>query len=121
VGAAAIHVQLVCDGLVVTITQGSVIYDWGRERREVRTGNDPFVTEDSAFLDAVRRNEPAVLLSSYADALRTHQLCCDMRDAARCSIHNCLTPPHKQRTLVAASLFGRMSLKVPLVVVRLLG
>jgi myo-inositol 2-dehydrogenase/D-chiro-inositol 1-dehydrogenase len=82
-GAAAVHVQLVCDGLVITITQASVTYDWGRERREVRTGNDPFVREDRAFLDAVRRNDPAVLLSSYADALRTHQLCCAMRDAAR--------------------------------------
>lgn len=81
-GAAAVHVQLVCDGLAITITQSSVTYDRGRERREVRTGNDPFVAEDRAFLDAVRRNDPAVLLSSYADALRTHQLCCRMRDAA---------------------------------------
>jgi predicted dehydrogenase len=81
-GAAAVHVQLVCDGLLITITQSSVTYDWGRERRDVRTGNDPFATENCAFLDAVRRNDPGVLLSSYADALRTHQLCCDMRDAA---------------------------------------
>lgn len=82
-GAAAVHVQLVCDGLLITITQSSVTYDWGRERRDVRTGNDPFVTENRAFLDAVRRNDPSALLSSYADALRTHRLCCHMRDAAR--------------------------------------
>lgn len=81
--AAAVQVQLVCDGLLITITQASVTYDRGRERREVRTGNDPFITENRAFLDAVRRSAPSVLLSSYADAFHTHQLCCRMRDAAR--------------------------------------
>lgn len=81
-GPAAIHVQVVCDGLLITITQHSVIYDGGRQRREVRTGNDPFVAENRAFLDAVRRNDSKLIFSTYADALHTHRLCCDMRDAA---------------------------------------
>jgi predicted dehydrogenase len=82
-GPAAIHVQLVCNDLLLTITQHSVTYDGGRQRREVRTGNDPFVAENRAFLDAVRHNNPQLIFSTYADALHTHRLCCDMRDAAR--------------------------------------
>lgn len=76
------HVQLVCEGLLITITQQSVVYDRGRERREVQTGNDPFVTEDRAFLEAVRQNDPTLLYSSYADALRTHRLCLDVQAAS---------------------------------------
>lgn len=78
-GGAAAQVQIVCEGLLITITQRSVVYDWGRERREVLTGNDPFVDEDRAFLQAVQRNDPSLLVSSYADALLTHRLCFDVQ------------------------------------------
>jgi predicted dehydrogenase len=81
-GVAAAQVQIVCEGLLITITQRGVLYDWGRERREVLTGNDPFVDEDRAFLQAVQRNDPALLVSSYADALRTHRLCFDVQAAS---------------------------------------
>ena len=81
-GVAAAQVQIVCEGLSITITQRSVLYDWGRERREVLTRNDPFVDEDRAFLQAVQRNEPGLLVSSYADALRTHRLCFDVQAAS---------------------------------------
>lgn len=77
-GGAAIHVQLVCEGLLITITQQSVTYDDGRERREVRRRADPGVAQNRAFLEAVRRGDPSLLLSSYADALRTHRLCHDV-------------------------------------------
>jgi predicted dehydrogenase len=76
------HVQLVCEGLLITITQQSVIYDRGHEKREVQTGNDPFVTEDRAFLEAVRQSDPTRLYSSYADAVLTHRLCLDVQEAS---------------------------------------
>lgn len=77
---AAVHVQLVCEGLLITITQASVTYDAGAERREVFTRADPFVAENRAFIQAVRQNNPDLLLSSYADALRTHHLCWDVQE-----------------------------------------
>lgn len=80
---AAVQVQFVCDGLLVTLTQQSVVYDTGRERREVRARSDPFVAENRAFLRAVQQHDPTLLFSSYADALRTHHLCCDVLAARR--------------------------------------
>jgi len=82
-GGAAAYVQLVCEGLLITITQGSATYDTGRERREVRVRSDPGVAEDRAFLEAARRNDPALLVSSYADALVTHRLTCDVLETSR--------------------------------------
>ena len=56
---------------------------WGvTATRYVPTGNDPFVAEDRAFLDAVRTGDDTRLFSSYADALRTHRLTCAIREAA---------------------------------------
>jgi predicted dehydrogenase len=78
-GGAAAQVQIVCAGLLITNTPRSVEYDWGRERREVLTGNDPFLDEDRAFLQAVQRKDPSLLMSSYADALLTHRLCFDVQ------------------------------------------
>jgi predicted dehydrogenase len=80
---AAVYVQLMCEGLLITVTQGGVTYDTGRERREVRVGNDPGVAEDRAFLEAVRRNDPTLLFSSYADALLSHRLTHDVLEASR--------------------------------------
>jgi myo-inositol 2-dehydrogenase/D-chiro-inositol 1-dehydrogenase len=80
-GAAAIQLQLVCEGLLITITQQSVSYDDGRQRREVRLGNDAGLMANRAFLQAIKQNDPSLLFSSYADALLTHRLCCDVRDA----------------------------------------
>jgi predicted dehydrogenase len=81
-GLAAQHVQVVCEGLLVTVTQKSVTYDTGRTRREVLVGNDPFVTEDRAFLEAIRRGDPSLVTSTYEDALRTHRLCFDVLEAS---------------------------------------
>lgn len=82
-GGAAIHVQLVCEGLLITITQQSVTYDDGRQRREVRRRADPGVAQNRAFLEAVRRGDPSLLLSSYADALATHRLCHDVLEMGK--------------------------------------
>ena len=70
------------EGELITVTQGSVTYDDGHERREVRVIGDPVATEDRAFLDAVRAGDTAAVVCSYADALRTHRLAHDVADAA---------------------------------------
>ncbi len=78
----AVNLQLICDGLSITITQQKVIYDTGKEQREEILGNNPYLTEDQAFLEAVKYNRPSALISTYADALRTHRLCCEVVNAS---------------------------------------
>jgi myo-inositol 2-dehydrogenase / D-chiro-inositol 1-dehydrogenase len=78
--ATAVQLQFICDGILITVTEESVHYVVGLEQREVGRGNDPIWAEDRAFLDAVRRNDPRLLICSYADALLTHRLCCDIAD-----------------------------------------
>lgn len=80
--AAAVHVQLICEGLLVTITREGVSYEQGRERREVRIAEDPVARENRAFIEAVRRGDASLLFSSYEDALRTHQLTFDVLEAS---------------------------------------
>jgi predicted dehydrogenase len=72
---AAVHLQLACEGLFITIARNEAAYEDASGRRSVPLGNDPFAAEDRAFLAALNRNEPSLLFSPYADALRTHRLC----------------------------------------------
>lgn len=80
--SARVELQLMREGELITVTQGSVTYDDGSERREVRVIGDPVATEDRAFLDAVRAGDPAAVVCSYADALGTHRLAHDVAEAA---------------------------------------
>ncbi|MFN2321477.1 MAG: Gfo/Idh/MocA family protein [Trueperaceae bacterium] len=80
--SARIELQLMREGELITVTQDSVTYDDGRERREVRVIGDPVAAEDRAFLDAVRAGDPAAVVCSYADALGTHRLAHDVAEAA---------------------------------------
>jgi myo-inositol 2-dehydrogenase/D-chiro-inositol 1-dehydrogenase len=80
-GRQAIHLQLLCEARALTLTEQALIVHTGRDQVEIRTSVDPFEIEDRAFLDAVRDNNPAGVLSTYADALQTHRLCCTIRDA----------------------------------------
>ncbi|HEX6287799.1 MAG TPA: Gfo/Idh/MocA family oxidoreductase, partial [Herpetosiphonaceae bacterium] len=81
-GPAAIQLQLVCEGLLISIRRERVLYDTGRECREVRAATNPAIPIVRSFLGAVREQNPSLLTCSYADALRTHRLCCDIRDAS---------------------------------------
>lgn len=100
-GTSAQEVRLFADDLAITIRQQGVLYEdartkavtatdgftgsrlWGvTATRYVPTGNDPFLDEDRAFLDAVRHGDASRLISSYEDAVRTHRLTCAIRDAA---------------------------------------
>ncbi|MDF1524065.1 MAG: Gfo/Idh/MocA family oxidoreductase, partial [Trueperaceae bacterium] len=80
--SARVELQLMREGELVTVTQGSVTYDDGRERREVRVVGDPVAAEDRAFLDAVRAGDRAAVVCTYEDALSTHRLAHDVADAA---------------------------------------
>ncbi len=77
---AEVYVKLVCEGALITITQTGVAYETGKEKREVRLGNDPFLDEDRIFIQAIQQDNPSLLLSSYEDALKTHALCHDILD-----------------------------------------
>jgi myo-inositol 2-dehydrogenase / D-chiro-inositol 1-dehydrogenase len=74
-GPAEVYLKLICDGLLITITEKDVTFETEKETRAVRMGNDPFLSENRAFLEAIQRNDPRLLLSSYEDALKTHALC----------------------------------------------
>lgn len=74
-GPADVSLRFVCEGLVITLTRDSVVYDTGLERREVKRKTNPTKIENRAFLDAVTQHDPALVFSSYADALLTHRLC----------------------------------------------
>jgi predicted dehydrogenase len=78
----AIHLRVVCEGVVLTISERRLVVDDGREQREVATSVDPFVVEDAAFVRAVRERDERHILSAYADAVRSHELCVDVREAA---------------------------------------
>lgn len=82
-GPAEIHVQLVCDSLFITLTQQGVIFDYGCEKIEVNNSNNPFQTENLAFIKAIQQNDPTLLYSSYVDALKTHRLTHDVLDKSQ--------------------------------------
>jgi predicted dehydrogenase len=79
-GPAEIYVKLICEGLLITITQTGVTYETGKEKHEIHLGKDPFLAEDQAFLQAIQSDDPRMLFSSYEDALKTHGLCHDILD-----------------------------------------
>lgn len=81
-GKQAAHLQLVCEGRVLTIAEQTLRIESGRDRREVPVRLDPFQEEDRAFVQAIRQQDPTQVLCSYRDALDTHRLCCAIRDAA---------------------------------------
>lgn len=72
---ADVSLHLACEGLLIAIGRSGVNYEDASGRRTVPLGNDPYVAEDRTFLAALRRNDPSLLFSAYADALRTHRLC----------------------------------------------
>lgn len=86
-GPEEVYLKLVCDGLLITITREGATFEAGRERRHVRVGSSPIAREDRAFLEAVRTGDPELLYCSYADALRTHRLAMEVREAAEGTEH----------------------------------
>ena len=56
----------------------------GTERTEVMdfADDDPYLTEDRIFLNAVRSGDPSAIRSTYADAMKTYELTWAIRRAA---------------------------------------
>ncbi len=73
-----VRLQLFCEGLTITITQAQVIYDYGHERHEFKTRANAYLSQNRAFIKAVRQRDPSLVYCTYADALKTHHLCQDI-------------------------------------------
>jgi myo-inositol 2-dehydrogenase/D-chiro-inositol 1-dehydrogenase len=80
--SAVIEVEFVSDRLLTTLTkrpdrgQGDwhASFDDGTVIRAVHAERDPYEAQAAAFLDAVEAGDPGLVLSTYADALRTDRL-----------------------------------------------
>lgn len=79
---AFVGIRFFCQGLLVTVTREGISYEDSAGQRQQATGNDPIEAIDRAFLGAVRQGDPTLVHSSYADAMRTHELVFDVADAA---------------------------------------
>ncbi len=73
---------LICERLRIEIRQDGVVFDSGDGSEEILTGENPYHVEDRAFLDALRAGDPTRVLCDYADALRSHQLACSIRESS---------------------------------------
>ncbi len=76
-----IELELACADRLITIrklpdaqTTWEVVIDDGGPVRSLAPGRDPYEVQAEAFLDAVESSDPARVLASYADALRTDRL-----------------------------------------------
>ncbi len=80
--SAVIEVEFVSDGLLTRLTkrpdrgQGDwhATFDNGTVIHAIRAERDPYEIQAAAFLDAVQAGDPGLVLSTYADALRTDRL-----------------------------------------------
>lgn len=82
-GKAAAHLQCIAEGRMITVSETRLRIESGSGAvEEIPVRVDPFLVEDQAFIHAVRRQDPGLVLSSYADALKTHRLCCAISAAA---------------------------------------
>jgi myo-inositol 2-dehydrogenase / D-chiro-inositol 1-dehydrogenase len=79
---ASIEITFASDSLLTTLRkipdggQGDwhVTFDEGHQLLDVRTERDPYEIQAAAFLDALDAGDRSLVLSSYADALRTDRL-----------------------------------------------
>lgn len=69
-------------GLVIELSEAGLVVDDGEGRQEYAPTEDPKVTVDREFIEAVR-GERASTRTPYADALETHRLACAVADSAR--------------------------------------
>lgn len=70
-----VELQFVCDGMLITLTRAQITYHSGDVSDVDQAQQDSYAVQNRAFLDAVSRNSPALIYSTYADALLTHRLC----------------------------------------------
>jgi myo-inositol 2-dehydrogenase/D-chiro-inositol 1-dehydrogenase len=79
---SSVEISFASDGLLTTLvkTRGGGQGDWhaafddGGEVVTRHARGDPYGRQAAAFLDAVERHDPSLVLAGYADALRTDRL-----------------------------------------------
>ena len=69
-------------GLVTELSETLLTLDDGHGRQDVEPSEDPRITVDREFLEAVR-GQRATTRAPYAEALRTHRLGCAITESAR--------------------------------------
>jgi myo-inositol 2-dehydrogenase/D-chiro-inositol 1-dehydrogenase len=79
--SGVVEVEVAASDLLITIRRAGddpggweAVFDDGGPVRTVPPGRDPYEAQAEVFLDAVEANEPARVLSTYADALKTDRL-----------------------------------------------
>ena len=77
-----IGVELIGEGLAVSLSETELVVDDGGGPRVTRAARDPLAAEDRAFVAAVR-GEPADLRVPYTEALRTHRVAVAATRSAR--------------------------------------
>lgn len=77
---AALHTF--SEGLVLELTETSLVLDDGTGRKSVEPREDPRVAVDREFIEAVRGERPGTR-APYEEALRTHRLACAVAESAR--------------------------------------
>ncbi|MDQ3576207.1 MAG: Gfo/Idh/MocA family oxidoreductase [Actinomycetota bacterium] len=75
-------IEFYCDDRKLTLTSKVLRREDADGCHETPIGRDPLVIADERFLTAVREREPSHLVCDYADALRTQELCCRVRELA---------------------------------------
>jgi predicted dehydrogenase len=75
-------VELVAAGLRVSLSEDSLRAVGTEVDERHEPDDDPRVTVDRRFVDAVRRDEPGLVAADYAEALRTHRVACAIDVAA---------------------------------------
>jgi myo-inositol 2-dehydrogenase / D-chiro-inositol 1-dehydrogenase len=73
-----VELQFICEGMLITLTRSSITYQSGDQTEVDHPEQDSYAIQNQAFLNAIRQNNPDLIYSTYADALRTHHLCHDI-------------------------------------------
>jgi len=76
-----VGLHLVCDGMVLELSESELMIDVGRGRPVTRPTRDPFLAELRDFIDAATGGENRVR-APYAEALRTQRLTVAATEAA---------------------------------------
>lgn len=79
-------------GLVLEVAEDCLVIDDGSSRRDRRPAEDPRVTVDREFIEAVRGQRESTR-APYAEAVRTHRLGCAVAESARTGQPVRLAPP----------------------------
>jgi predicted dehydrogenase len=79
-------------GLVLELSETGMVVDDGGARDDRRPAEDPKVTVDREFVEAVR-GERAGTRAPYAEAVRSHRLGCAVAESARSGRPVALAPP----------------------------